>query len=62
VLDAHGEKLSKSHGAAPVDVCEPLTVLRQAGTTLGVGADGDLAPAVWLARAVSQWRATTAAH
>ncbi len=62
VRDALGRKLSKSHGAAAVDVREPLAVLRQAGTALGVGVDADLAPAVWLARAVNQWRAQMAAR
>jgi glutamyl-Q tRNA(Asp) synthetase len=55
VLESNGEKLSKQNGALPLDVSDPLAVLRDAGATLGVVVKGSTV-ADWLARAVNQWR------
>ena len=58
LLDARGEKLSKSNGAPALDVSEPQRVLADAAGVLGlpVGAN---APSVeaWLAQALAAWRA-----
>jgi glutamyl-Q tRNA(Asp) synthetase len=62
VRDAHGRKLSKSQGAAALDTQRPLAALQAAGATLGVRSDDTQAPAAWLERAVTQWRAKVAAH
>jgi len=55
VRGSDGEKLSKQHGAPPLDLANPGAVLRQAGAVLGIVIDtpnhGD-----WLAQAVTQWR------
>ena len=53
--DARGEKLSKSKGAAALDVSDPLRVLRQAAAVLGVDVPAQPAPAQWLAQALRAW-------
>jgi len=61
VRDACGEKLSKQHGAAPVQVETPqqvLAVLQAAGRVLGLNlppAGAGLSMAQWLESAVSAW-------
>ena len=56
VRDARGLKLSKSHGARPIETSRPLDALRAAGRVLGLPAlDGD-AVADWLAHAITAWR------
>ena len=56
VRDARGEKLSKSHGAAPIDTRDPLAALRAAAVvlTLTVPDSGNVAD--WLRGAVAAWR------
>ncbi len=56
VRDARGEKLSKSNGAAPIDVLDPLAALRDAAVVLNltVPDSGDIGG--WLQRAVASWR------
>lgn len=54
VLAADGEKLSKQHGAAPLDVAEPLAALRAAGLALGLAVEAATA-GDWLAAAVAAW-------
>jgi glutamyl-Q tRNA(Asp) synthetase len=55
VLDARGEKLSKQHGAAPLDTQDPVAALQAAGTALGLPhIKADTAPA-WLLQAVPAW-------
>jgi glutamyl-Q tRNA(Asp) synthetase len=55
VLGPDGEKLSKSHGAATVDVHTALDALRRAGAVLDL--HGDAADvASWLSQATSGWR------
>ncbi|MGH6646693.1 tRNA glutamyl-Q(34) synthetase GluQRS [Aquabacterium sp.] len=41
VTDAHGEKLSKQHGAAAVPINQALSELRRAGRELGVQVEAD---------------------
>ena len=56
VRDARGEKLSKSNGAAPIDVLDPLAALRDTAVVLNltVPDSGDIGS--WLQRAVASWR------
>lgn len=54
VLAADGEKLSKQHGAAPLDADEPLAALRAAGLALGLSVEAATA-GDWLAAAVAGW-------
>ena len=56
VRASDGEKLSKRHAAAALDLGDPLSALRAAGSVLGVQADaGELG--TWLAGACAQWAA-----
>jgi glutamyl-Q tRNA(Asp) synthetase len=58
VLDARGEKLSKQHGAPPVDTARPVAALQGAAQALGLPPGHDTAtPADWLAAAVPTWGA-----
>jgi glutamyl-Q tRNA(Asp) synthetase len=57
VRDARGDKLSKSNGAAAVDVSKPLRVLRDAARVLGLEVEDDDRAAGWLDRAAAAWRA-----
>ncbi len=59
--DACGEKLSKSNGAAALDVSDPLRVLQQAAGVLGVNVPAQPTPAQWLAEAVRAWQPARAA-
>ena len=54
--DARGEKLSKSNGAAPIEVLDPLAALRDTAVVLNltVPDSGDIGS--WLQRAVASWR------
>jgi glutamyl-Q tRNA(Asp) synthetase len=57
VLDARGEKLSKSNGADALDVSEPVSALRAAAQVLGlVVGESSMARDAWLAAATSAWR------
>ena len=58
VLQADGEKLSKQHGAPPVDTSSPvacLTALRQAAQFLGLDAGAEQTMDAALARWTLQW-------
>lgn len=56
VRDGRGEKLSKQHGAAALDLNRPLFELRRAADALDMpGLDGDTV-GDWLAAAVPAWR------
>lgn len=57
VLAPDGAKLSKQHGAAPLDLGEPLARLRAAAEILGlrVEAGPGTGTGDWLARAVQAW-------
>ena len=56
VRASDGEKLSKRHAAASLDLRDPLAALRTAGVALGIEAAGtDLD--TWLAAATAQWAA-----
>jgi glutamyl-Q tRNA(Asp) synthetase len=57
VRDARGEKLSKQHGAPPVQVADALTALREAGRVLELPPLAAGTAAEWRAAAVSAWRA-----
>ncbi len=55
VLDERGDKLSKQHGAPPLDLADPLAALREAAIVLSLP---DLPAASlpdWLAQAVTAW-------
>jgi glutamyl-Q tRNA(Asp) synthetase len=52
-----GAKLSKQHGAAPVDTAEPLLALRAAGAVLGLPPLPAVDAAQWRAAAVRAWAA-----
>jgi len=56
VRDEHGEKLSKSNGARPVDVRQPLPALRAAALVLGLAVPDVAGVSHWLDRAVEAWR------
>ena len=55
VRDARGEKLSKSNGAAPVDLHDPLAALRAAASALGLTVPDHPRPSDWLHAAVGAW-------
>lgn len=57
VRDARGEKLSKSNGALPLDVQDPLAALRAAAVTLTLAVPDSTHRATWLAHAVNVWQA-----
>jgi glutamyl-Q tRNA(Asp) synthetase len=57
VLDASGEKLSKQHGAPPLDTREPLAALADAARALALRVPQAPALPDWLAAAVQAWRA-----
>jgi glutamyl-Q tRNA(Asp) synthetase len=54
--DARGEKLSKSNGAPPLDVSDPLAALREAGAVLGLPALTAVNVPDWLAQASAAWK------
>lgn len=54
--DARGEKLSKSNGAPPLDVGDPLAALRAAGAALGLPALTAVSVPDWLAQASAAWK------
>jgi glutamyl-Q tRNA(Asp) synthetase len=57
VLDARGEKLSKSNGAAALDVRQPVPALRAAARGLGLVVDEtSMSRDAWLAAATAAWR------
>jgi len=56
VRDARGEKLSKSNGAPPLDVSDPLAVLRTAALVLGLRVGDSSNLDRWLRHAVKAWR------
>ena len=56
VRDALGEKLSKSNGALPIDVSEPMAALRAAAPTLNLSVPDHSSVAKWLQGAVQAWR------
>jgi glutamyl-Q tRNA(Asp) synthetase len=62
VLDARGEKLSKQHGAPPLDLTDPLAALRAAAQALQLPVEdaGDVRR--WLERAVQAWAGRWAAE
>ena len=55
VLGANGEKLSKQNGAAPLDLAEPASALREAAAVLGLTLHSTPLPAM-LSEAVAAWR------
>jgi glutamyl-Q tRNA(Asp) synthetase len=57
VLDARGEKLSKQHGAPPLDVGDALSALQGAAQALALPVPPSARRADWLAAAVHAWRA-----
>jgi len=56
LCDARGQKLSKSNGAAPLDVTDPLAALRDAAGVLGLAPSTATTPNDWLQAAVQAWR------
>ena len=56
VRASDGDKLSKRHAAAALDLADPLVALRDAGAVLGIEAAGDDL-GTWLATATAQWAA-----
>jgi glutamyl-Q tRNA(Asp) synthetase len=54
--DARGEKLSKSNGAAALDVSQPLHALDAAAAVLALSLDESKTTGAWLANATVQWR------
>ena len=57
VRDERGEKLSKSNGAPPLDLRDPLAALRAAAVALNLTVPDSGERAAWLAGAVTAWRA-----
>lgn len=57
VRDARGEKLSKSNGAVPLDVRDPLAALRAAAVALSLAVPDSTHRDSWLAHAVNVWQA-----
>jgi glutamyl-Q tRNA(Asp) synthetase len=57
VLDASGEKLSKQHGAPPLDTRDPLATLSEAARALALPVPQAPTLPDWLAAAVQAWRA-----
>jgi len=56
VRDERGEKLSKSNGAAPLDMRDPLAALRAAAVSLNLTVPDSAVVADWLHNAVGAWR------
>ncbi|WP_295636932.1 tRNA glutamyl-Q(34) synthetase GluQRS [uncultured Methylibium sp.] len=56
VRAADGEKLSKQHGAPPLDTDDPQGVLAAAASVLGLVLDRQASTAAWLDTAVAAWR------
>ena len=56
VRDERGEKLSKSNGAAPLDLRDPLAALRAAAVTLNLGVPDNDQVSDWLHSAVGAWQ------
>jgi glutamyl-Q tRNA(Asp) synthetase len=56
VLDASGEKLSKTSAAPPLDVSQPLPTLRDAASRLSLAPIDASDVPHWLAQAVQAWR------
>jgi glutamyl-Q tRNA(Asp) synthetase len=56
VRDARGEKLSKSNGAAPVDLRDPMAALRAAASVLDLPVPDGPRVTDWLHAAVGAWR------
>ena len=56
VRDARGEKLSKSNGATPIDVRDPLAALRAAALVLDLRVADSRNRERWLGHAVTAWR------
>jgi len=56
VRDGRGDKLSKSKGARPIDVAEPIAALRAAAVTLKLTVPDSAGLADWLHSAVAGWR------
>ena len=56
VRDARGEKLSKSNGAAPLDLRDPLAALRAAAVALNLTVSDSTSVGDWLHNAVAAWR------
>ena len=56
VRDAFGAKLSKSHGAVPIDVGTPMAALRAAALSLSLGVPEHSSVAQWLQDAAQAWR------
>ena len=54
--DARGEKLSKSNGAAPLDLRDPLDALRAAAVALNLGVPDNDKVSDWLHSAVGAWQ------
>lgn len=54
--DARGEKLSKSNGAPPLDVSEPLAALRAAAAVLSLPSLAARDAPDWLALATAAWK------
>jgi glutamyl-Q tRNA(Asp) synthetase len=55
VLAPDGRKLSKSNGAEPLDLADPVATLRRAGEVLGLPLLPGSTPAEWLAQAEPAW-------
>jgi glutamyl-Q tRNA(Asp) synthetase len=55
VRDARGEKLSKSNGAAPLDLRDPLAALRAAAVALSLTVPDSDSVADWLHNAIGAW-------
>ena len=60
VLAADGEKLSKQHGAAPLDLSDPRAALDAAAQVLGLKLESTGSAADWLASATTAWRTSWA--
>ena len=56
VRDAWGEKLSKSNGAAPLDLRDPVAALRAAAVALNLTVPDSDSVDAWLHGAVGAWR------
>jgi glutamyl-Q tRNA(Asp) synthetase len=56
VLDANGEKLSKTSGAPPLSLSQPLQALRDAASCLSLAPIEASDVPGWLAQAVQAWR------
>jgi glutamyl-Q tRNA(Asp) synthetase len=62
ILDELGEKLSKQHGAAPIDACNPVQALNGAARALGLNEQQAASASVQCALAdwVEQWKSRNA--